>query len=500
MLDRVLRDPARLSDQTPIGGRMPQRVILISNRVTVPTQGRATAPGGLAVAVKAALKQRSGIWFGWSGNATDEPTPEPKIIERNRTTYAVIDLSVADYQEYYNGFANRVLWPILHYRVDLAEYSHSDLGGYQRVNKIFAEHVSRILQPDDIVWVHDYHLMPLAQELRARGHENQIGFFLHIPCPPPDILLTLPRHEEILGVLPCYDLVGFQTENDRENFGRYLQLQGATAGRDGMTYQVKDRSTRIGVFPVGIETSVLNRLASNAGRSAFTREFKDSLAGCKLIVGVDRLDYSKGLQKRLEGFDRFLAAHPEWHGRVTYLQIAPTSRSEIKEYVEINRMVDELVGQINGRYGEASWTPIRYINRSYSRTALSGIYRAADVGLVTPLRDGMNLVAKEFIATQDAEDPGVLILSQFAGAAAELDAAVLINPHEADAFADAILQALEMPLEDRIERHAKMYKQIARNNVDRWANSFLASLAETQKRPGLLEGIKSLFNPRPREA
>ncbi len=206
------------------------------------------------------------------------------------------------------------------------------------------------------------------------------------------------------------------------------------------------------------------------------------------------------MQKRLEGFDRFLAAHPQWHRRVTYLQIAPTSRSEIKEYVEINRMVDELVGQINGRYGEASWTPIRYINRSYSRTALSGIYRAADVGLVTPLRDGMNLVAKEFIAAQDADDPGALILSQFAGAAAELDAAILINPHEADAFAEAILQALEMPLEERIERHAKMYKRIARNNVDRWATSFLHALAETQKRPGLLDGFKSLFNPRPREA
>lgn len=269
MLDRVFREPARLSEGTSIGGRMQQRVILISNRVTVPTQGRATAPGGLAVAVKAALKQRSGIWFGWSGNSTDEPSPEPQIIERNRTTYAVIDLSNADYQEYYNGFANRVLWPILHYRVDLAEYSHSDLGGYQRVNRIFADHVSRILQPDDIVWVHDYHLMPLAQELRARGHENQIGFFLHIPCPPPDILLTLPRHEEILGALPCYDLVGFQTENDSENFTRYLQLQGATVGRDGATYQFKDRTTRIGVFPVGIETTVLNRLARNAGRSAF---------------------------------------------------------------------------------------------------------------------------------------------------------------------------------------------------------------------------------------
>ena len=383
---------------------------------------------------------------------------------------------------------------------DLAEYSKIDLDGYLRVNRNFAECISRMLKPDDQIWVHDYHLMPLARELRARGHENPIGFFLHIPCPPPDILFTLPKHDKSLGALIDFDLVGFQTDNDRDNFGRYLALQGGLVSREGTIYNVKGRTVRIGAFPVSIETAVFARLARNAGRSAFMKEFRDSLAGTRLVVGVDRLDYSKGLRVRLDGFDAFLATEPDWRGRVTFLQITPTSRSDIKDYAEIDRIVGEQVGHINGRYGEASWTPIRYVNRTYSRTALSGIYRAADVALVTPLRDGMNLVAKEFVAAQDPENPGVLILSQFAGAAAELDGALLINPHEMEAFPGAISTALDMPLEERVARHATMFRRIERHNVDHWARSFLAALTETRCKSGLLGGIRSLFKERAKEA
>ena len=472
---------------------MAPRLIVVSNRVSVPAPGRHHAAGGLAVAVKAALRNRTGVWFGWSGSVSDAPNLEPTMVEKNRITYAVIDLSTADYQEYYNGFANRVLWPILHYRVDLAEYSNVDLDGYLRVNRQFADQISLILQPGDVIWVHDYHLMPLARELRARGHENPIGFFLHIPCPPADILLTLPKHEETLGSLVDYDLVGFQTENDRDNFGRYVELQGGSASRDGLNYTVGNRNVRIGAFPVGIETSVFARLARNAGRSAFMREFESSLAGACLMVGVDRLDYSKGLRNRLEGFERYLASRRDDERCVTYLQITPTSRSEIKEYIEIDRAVSELVGHVNGRYGEASWTPIRYVNRSYSRTALAGIYRAADIALVTPLRDGMNLVAKEFVAAQEPADPGVLILSQFAGAAAELDGAILINPHEVEAFPAAIHAAQAMPLDERIARQARMYARIEHQNVDRWARSFLEALSETQRKSGLFENLRQLF-------
>jgi trehalose 6-phosphate synthase len=475
---------------------MVSRLIVVSNRVAVPTSSKAPAAGGLAVGVKAALKKQPGIWFGWSGKASDTPDTEVQFIERNKVTFAVIDLASDDFQEYYNGFANRVLWPILHYRVDLAEYSRTDLSGYMRVNRIFADRLSKIIGPEDVIWVHDYHLMPMAKELRAKGHDNPIGFFLHVPCPPTDILDTLPRHPDSIGALSYYDLVGFQTDNDRDNFGHYLLQQGAIGNRDNTSFEVEGRTTRIGTFPIGIETAVFARAARNAARSPFVQEIKTSLAGRRLIVGVDRLDYSKGLTNRVEGFDRFLQNDKQAHGQVTLLQITPTSRVDIQEYAEMHRSISKLVGEVNGRHGEAAWTPIRYINRSYSRTALGGIFRLADVALVTPLRDGMNLVAKEFVAAQDREDPGVLILSQFAGAAGELDGALLINPHESDAFPGAIRRALNMPIEERRERHARMFEHIAKYDIDHWAMSFLAALADTRKKSGLLNGLRSFFAQR----
>ncbi|MBV9634467.1 MAG: alpha,alpha-trehalose-phosphate synthase (UDP-forming) [Methylobacteriaceae bacterium] len=475
-----------------MGGSVVARLVVVSNRVALPT-ARKQAAGGLSIAVKAAMKGRTGVWFGWSGKVSENPPTQPQIIHRNKITFVVLDLSTADYQEYYSGYANRVLWPTLHYRVDLAEFTRTDFNGYVRVNQIFADNLSNIIQPEDIIWVHDYHLMPLARELRRRGHENPIGFFLHIPYPPPDILTTLPHHEESLGTLSYYDLVGFQTDNDRDNFGRYIVMLGGTEGRDGTSFTLDRRTIRVGTFPVGIETAIFARLARNAERSAFTRSVEESLGGKRLLVGADRLDYTKGLPNRMEGFAQFLLAYPEWHGRATLLQITPTSRSDIQEYADMNRAVSELVGRINGHHGEADWTPIRYVNRTYSRTELAGIYRVADIALVTPLRDGMNLVAKEYVAAQDPEDPGVLILSQFAGAAADLDAALLINPHEVEAFPGAIKHALEMSLEERRERHGLMYKKIQEVDIHRWARRFLAALAQTQK-AGLLEGIRSFLS------
>jgi trehalose 6-phosphate synthase len=472
---------------------MGSRLIIVSNRVAVPDPTGKQSPGGLAVAVKAALRNRTGLWFGWSGQATDEPLGEPRIVERNKVTYVVIDISTHDFQEYYNGFANRVLWPILHYRVDLAEFSRTDLSGYMRVNRLFADKLGELLEEDDVIWVHDYHLMPLARELRARGHANPIGFYLHIPCAPPDILAALPRHQDILGSLSFYDLVGFQTENDRDNFSHYLMTLGAQPGRDGQSLLFEGRQPRIGAFPVGIETAAFARLARNAARSSFVREVEESLAGRHLVLGVDRLDYSKGILHRINAFDRFLETNPEWRSRVTFLQITPRSRADIQEYASIEDEVTTLVGRINGRYGEASWTPIRYVNRSYSRTALAGVYRAADVALVTPLRDGMNLVAKEFVAAQDVEDPGVLILSQFAGAAAELDRALIVNPHETEGVAAALKRALEMPLDERRRRHEVMFAHLASHDIENWAKTYLSSLAETRQRPGILDGLRTLF-------
>jgi trehalose 6-phosphate synthase len=477
-----------------MGGRLVPRLVVVSNRVAVPDPEGPRHAGGLAVAVNAALKHRDGLWFGWSGDISENGgSYTPKVIERRRRSFVTIDLSEQDFQEYYNGFANRVLWPILHYRVDLAEFTNVELGGYLRVNARFADALSGFIRPDDWIWVHDYHLLSLARELRARGHDNPIGFFLHIPCPPPDILLALPQHAETIGTLGHYDLVGTQTEHDADNLRRYFELQGASLSRNRASLDIDGRRVQLRAFAVSIATKVYARTARSAIRSDFANEVRDSLAGRKLILGVDRLDYSKGIPHRIQGFGQFLDTYPEWRQHITYLQVTPKSRSEVPEYGDINQLVNTLVGQINGRYGEPAWTPIRYVNRAYSRASLAALYRMAAVGLVTPLRDGMNLVAKEYIAAQNPENPGVLVLSQFAGAAEELDGAILVNPHETEAMATAIDAALRMPLAERQARHKRMYRHLAANDIDHWAERFLAVLAESRQHPRLFDNIRQLF-------
>ena len=469
---------------------MVARLVIVSNRVALPGSRQA---GGLVVAVKAALRGRQGIWCGWSGRVTEDAPVTPEVIEGKNLDYVALDLSSSDYQEYYNGFANSVLWPILHYRTDLAEYSRSDLSGYIRVNSYFADQVSRFLRPDDIVWVHDYHLMRLAKKLRSEGHENPVGFFLHIPCPPPDILLALPQHAETIGALVAFDLVGFQTENDAANFGAYLETRGATVVRPARIYEIEGRRIHIGAFPVGISGAIYARAARSAEHTQFIKDVLASLGGRKLLLGVDRLDYSKGIVQRMQAFEHFLETDEDWRNRVTFLQITPKSREEARGYKEMETSVTGLVGQINGRFGEASWTPIRYVNKSHSRKTLAGVYRIADVALVTPLRDGMNLVAKEFVAAQDEDNPGVLVLSQFAGAAAQLDGALIVNPHEKEGMAGAIRRALEMPLAERVERHRKMLRSVIDEDIDRWANEFLTRLSEARQKWSLLEGLRHML-------
>ena len=356
------------------------RLVVVSNRVAVPEKNTSARAGGLAIAVNAALKQKSGIWFGWSGKiATQSKISTQKVIN-NKITYITLDLSKEDHREYYSGFANRVLWPILHYRIDLAEFSRRDLSGYMRVNDNFARELHKVIEPEDLVWVHDYHLMPLAKALRERGHRNRIGFFLHIPCPPPEMLTALPNHERLIPSVCEYDLVGFQTGDDAFNFSRYLTRECGLHSRD-FNFVVADRTVRIGAFPVGIDAAAFAYLAQNSMRLPFVKRVIKSLGDRSLIIGVDRLDYSKGIAQRLTAFERFLQTQPHWRGKVTYLQIAPKSRTEIPEYADIELGIGLAAGRINGAYGEADWTPIRYINRAYSHSTLAGLYRAARVGL-----------------------------------------------------------------------------------------------------------------------
>jgi trehalose 6-phosphate synthase len=468
-------------ERIPLG-----QLVIVSNRVAIPEKNPRPRAGGLEVAVNASFKGKSGIWFGWSGKIAAHSEIVPQKVTRNNITYITIDLSREDHREYYNGFANRVLWPILHYRVDLAEFSRRDLSGYLRVNDHFARHLHQLLGPDDLVWVHDYHLMPLAKALRERGHKNRIGFFLHIPCPPPEMLTALPNHERLIPSLGEYDLVGFQTGDDAFNFSRYLTRESGLHSRD-FNFTVADRTMRIGAYPVGIETAVFARLAQGSVQLPFVKHVIQSLAGRALVIGIDRLDYSKGIADRLSAFERFLQTKPEWRGKVTYLQIAPKSRTEIREYAGLEHEIGSAAGRINGAYGEADWTPIRYVNRAYSHSTLAGLYRAARVGLVTPLRDGMNLVAKEYVASQNSDDPGVLILSRFAGAAQECKAALLVNPYDPDSVAAAIGQALSMPLAERRQRHDSLFQVLSDNDIHHWADSFLAALKREPMAPRHLE-------------
>ncbi|MGD0189743.1 MAG: trehalose-6-phosphate synthase [Rhizomicrobium sp.] len=451
------------------------RVFIISNRVAVPNPSRGAHAGGLEVALRATLKRRNCVWLGWSGSVKPEGQTGTQIIEHGGNTYIVTDLNEEDYQEYYNGFANRVLWPILHYRLDLAEFSRRDLSGYLRVNEHFARQLDEVLRPDDVIWVHDYHLIPLARALRARGRNNRIGFFLHIPMPPPEFLTAMPNHEKLIPSLCDYDLVGFQTDDDAANFARYLAKECGMPAHIQRSLDGGPRAMRIGTFPVGIETAAFNRIARKAVRSPYVQRVVDTIAG-KMIIGVDRLDYSKGLPLRLEAFEQFLDTNPQFRGKVTLLQITPKSRSTILEYAEIEHEIEAAAGRINGTYGDASWSPVRYTNHLYSRTVLSGLYRSARVGLVTPLRDGMNLVCKEYVGAQDPEDPGVLVLSRFAGAAAELRAALLVNPYDPETVGAAIARALDMPREERISRQKALMGALLENDISTWGDRFLSAL------------------------
>ncbi|MBN8728640.1 MAG: alpha,alpha-trehalose-phosphate synthase (UDP-forming) [Xanthomonadales bacterium] len=450
------------------------RLVVVSNRVALPRETRA---GGLASALEAALQERGGLWFGWSGNLADAGEPAIHTQQAGQVEYALLDLTRQEYDRYYLGFSNRTLWPLLHFRPTLLGYRRADRDGYLRVNRLFAHHLSQRLQPDDLVWVHDYHLIPLAAELRRIGVDARMGFFLHIPVPPPALLSMLPQHEALLGTLAEYDLVGVQGTHDRNALLDYFRdFLGATTGADGNVTMPSGRRFRIAAFPIGIDTGKVARLAERSIEHATTLRLAQSLAGRRLAIGVDRLDYSKGLPQRFEAFAHFLSQHPGWRSRISFLQIAPPSRGEVPEYRELRTQLERTAGATNGRYAEPDWVPIRYLNRSFNQATLAGYYRLADIGLVTPLRDGMNLVAKEYIASQAAADPGVLILSRFAGAAEELPEAVLVNPLDVDDIADAIETALTMPLAERRERWQAMFDTVSSNDIAHWRSSFVEAL------------------------
>ena len=453
------------------------RLIVISNRVSAPRPDDPKgAQGGLSVALAAALREYRGIWFGWSGHKTEEFTGQINLQRHEGVTTATIDLEEQDVEEYYNGYANRTLWPLFHYRIDLAEYDRSFAGGYERVNERFAETVSPLIEPDDLVWIHDYHLIPLGAQLRDRGIKNRLGFFLHIPFPPSRLMVSLPFHEGLVLSMLAYDVIGFQTEEWLESFQNYVERElDGHCDPDG-TIHVGDRSVHAAAYPIGIDYKEFHAAATSPPAAAAHDRLMKSADGRHTIIGVDRLDYSKGLSERFAGYRRFLDEHEDCRGKVFLLQIAPPSRGEVATYEVIREELDELSGRLNGEFAEVDWVPIRYVNQGYAREDLAGFYRAAKIALITPLRDGMNLVAKEYVAAQDPEDPGVLILSRFAGAALQLKEALLVNPYSADEISDAIHKAIQMPKEERIRRWQALNESVKREDVVAWRHAFVSAL------------------------
>ena len=451
---------------------MSGRLVVISNRVALPRETRA---GGLAPAVLSALAEHGGVWMGWSGRTADVPGPARTHVE-GPVTYITFDLTKSDYDEYYNGFANRTLWPLLHFRLDLVDYRRDTYRAYQRVNRMFARTIAPLLDSDDLVWVHDYHLIPLAALLREEGVTSRIGFFLHTPLPPPDLLTALPGGRALVDSMTDYDLVAFQTSTDSQAFLDVVREMSQAVVTDENTVVAADHVTRVMALPISIDPKVVSSQAARAVAQPTVRRLRESLLGRWMMIGVDRLDYSKGLADRFKAFGRFIDRYPEHRRNVAFLQIAPASRGEVPEYRMIRRELEGQAGAVNGRFAEADWVPLRYVNRTYPQSTLAGFYQVAKVGLVTPFRDGMNLVAKEYVAAQDPEDPGVLVLSQFAGAARELTSALIVNPYDIDSVAEAMHRAVVMSLRERRRRWNEARERLAAWTITDWRETFVAAL------------------------
>lgn len=450
------------------------RIVVVSNRVPVPS-GNAGQAGGLAVALLGLMERRGGLWFGWSGAVSDRPARAPSLTRRGQVAYATVDLTEAEHRGYYAGYSNGVLWPMLHGLPHLMTFRRQDLETYQRVNRRFADHLAPLLRDGDRIWVHDYHLMSLPGALRQRGVEQPTGFFLHVPFPAADAAAVAPGIRTLLRDVMASDLLGFQTNADRENFAAAaVTLADAVREGDHML-RAGGRQVRLGVFPAEIEAHEFAATAEAQQQTEPARLLARSLGGAPMMLGIDRLDPTKGLPERVEAFRRLLARRAP--RGVTYLQIAAPSREEVQAYRQLRRELDEAAGALNSEFGEPDWTPLRLVARPQARDIVAGFMRQARVGVVTPLRDGMNLVAKEYVAAQDPADPGVLVLSRFAGAAAQLSSALLVNPHDAEGTAECLLAALDMPLAERQARWQAAWQSIAGTSPERWGENFLQELA-----------------------
>lgn len=465
------------------------RLIIVSNRLPIAvTKGEngqfhiQPGSGGLVTALAPVLKNRGGVWIGWPG-IIDEDEYDLNIkkllsTETREFGYKLrpVILTHEEKQNFYEGFANEVLWPLFHDFNAHCVFNPGYWDVYQRVNEKFANEITHTLRRTDFIWVHDYHLMTVAKKLREMDVHYRIAFYLHIPFPPMDIFLKLPWRFQILNALLEYDLIGFQTLRDRRNFIQCVRtLIGCrTSGRGQVvSMQVANREIRVGAFPVSIDYRDFEKSSLKKAVADKAWYIHEDYSEQQIILGVDRLDYSKGIPERLKAYRNALRRYPELREKVTMIQVVVPSRRGIPKYADLKTEIERLVGEINGEFTSSGWVPIHYMFRSLDREELLAYYRTSEIALVTPLKDGMNLVAKEFCACS-VEENSVLILSEFAGAAAEFQKyALLVNPHDIEGIADAIHQAFHMDAEERKSRMRELRRVVRRHNIFWWVESFL---------------------------
>ena len=460
-----------------------QRVVLVSNRL--PPAEDLVGDGdvarrqvsGLVSALRPALGRTESLWFGWSGKTSSSGDGEVTISDVGSRRLVALDLPGRDASLFYNAFSNRTLWPLLHNfpdRIVVRTDSHS---AYRRVNRRFAEALLPHLRPDDTLWAHDFHLFPLGAELRELGWRGKIGFFLHVPFPSVDTFSILPWARELLEDLLVYDLVGLQTRSHARNLMSTLveELRGAQIGD---SYVFGSKRCRVGVYPVGTDPETFRKLGAARPHTRAVSGLRRLFPDQKLVLGVDRLDYTKGVPERLATFERLLERRPSLRGRVGMVQISVPSRERVPEYASEKRRTDEIVGRINGRFSRGQWIPVNFLYRSFTQRELAGFYNEADVCLVTPVRDGMNLVAKEYVASR-GDSPGVLVLSKFCGAAETMADALIVNPYDVKDTGDAIHRGIVMGRRERGRRWTGLLDEVRTNTAAAWAESFLRDLADS---------------------
>ncbi len=473
-----------------------KRLIVVSNRLPYVLE-RGTGDkwklkpgsGGLVTALLPVLRNRGGVWIGWPGVYEDVAQLDEVFAQAARGSgYALkpVALSKDEVDKYYHGYSNESIWPLFHDLQTRCDFDPDYWHAYVKVNRKFAESLGETCRPDDFVWIHDYQLMDVGHHLRDLHCQPEMAFFLHIPFPSPDIFMKLPERQAVLSSLLSYDLVGFQTVRDRRNFLQCARMlvKGARIKSQGhlTLVQLDDREMHVGNFPIGIDAA---GFAAHAGRAEVLEKavaFRERYRGTKMVLGVDRLDYTKGIPERLRAFANLLERYPEVRGQIALFQIVVPSRVGIPKYDELKTEIERLVGEINGRYSEMNWVPVHYFFRSVPPNELLALYQAADIALVTPLKDGMNLVAKEFCAC-DLQEESVLILSQFAGAAAQLGRwAMVVNPYDVEQTADTIYHASRMPVGERRYRMRRLRRNIRTQDVFWWVDQFMQAAIHKELR------------------